>query len=374
MLGQPLRRLIALLAAGCHPAPAPDPVDPTTTARRYVEDAAFRRRTLEASLVNPANGYSALRWAKYDEAGWGALPEWQPELAPPVAWEEAALIEAGRRAFFEYPMRIAPFLNGSGGQGEVPGGHGLQAVVRTDTPDGMHPALTCATCHARSDGAGGLTPGPTNDRLDYGALLDDIYGQRTPMSEWGPGRIDVTPDSLDNATAITDLRPVRHQTHLHRAASVRNGLVELAIRTETLIITSLGQAARPPRQVAVALALFLRSLADELPPVPLDHPGGAVFEEHCEPCHGGEGLTGPPTPLGEVGTDPAVGASPDRTTGAYRTPSLRGVGDRRPLLSDGAVPDLPTLLSPDRDAPGHPYGQGLDADRRAALLDFLNAL
>ncbi len=125
---------------------------------------------------------------------------------------------------------------------------------------------------------------------------------------------------------------------------------------------------------AVALALFLRSLADELPPVPLDHPGGAVFEEHCEPCHGGEGLTGPPTPLGEVGTDPAVGASPDRTTGAYRTPSLRGVGDRRPLLSDGAVPDLPTLLSPDRDAPGHPYGQGLDADRRAALLDFLNAL
>ena len=103
MLRQPLRGLIALLAAGCHPAPAPDPVGPTTRARRYVEDAAFRRRTLEGSLVNPDNRYSALRWAKYDEANWGALPEWKPDLAPPVAWEEATLIEAGRRAFFEYP-------------------------------------------------------------------------------------------------------------------------------------------------------------------------------------------------------------------------------------------------------------------------------
>ena len=60
--------------------------------------------------------------------------------------------------------------------------------------------------------------------------------------------------------AISDLRPVRSEHYLHHDATVRNGLVELAIRIETLIITSNKLALRPPRKLVFALALYLWEL------------------------------------------------------------------------------------------------------------------
>jgi mono/diheme cytochrome c family protein len=166
------------------------------------------------------------------------------------------------------------------------------------------------------------------------------------------------------------------QTHLQRAATVRNGLVPLAIRTETLIVTSLGEAARPPRKLAFALALYLWQL-EPAPVRPWDAAsarGQGTFARECARCHEPPRYSGDPVALEVIGTDPAVGLSPERTTGAYRVPSLHGVGDRRRLLSAGQVEDLRDLLDPQRAATGHPFGQALDDADRADLIAFLETL
>ena len=410
MLGQPLRRLtspcapaaplrllllLLLLAAGAGAASPgcvesqadPDPsAEALDVGRRYVQDPEFRRGVLEGSLVNPDNGYSRLRLARYTEDDWGALPQWKPELAPvlpadPADWTHEALVAAGRQAFFGYPIQVAPALR-LASDPDAATKYGVSTALWIEIPDGDETAFSCSTCHARPAGAGGggepegLRAGVTNDRFDYGAMLDDYYVRRTPSGAWGPGRADVTADDVDNPTAITDLRPIRLQTRLHKTASVRNGLAELAVRVETLIITNLGQAVRPPRETALALAWFLRSLADDLPlpPPPGSGPGRQVFDAHCARCHAGDAMTGPPVPLAAIGTDPTVGESPERGTRRYRVPSLRGVGDRRPLLANGAVPDVQSLLDPGRSAPGHPFGLDLSEAERTALLGFLAEL
>lgn len=366
MLVEPLRglTLAALLCAGCGAAEADGDVE---AGRRYDADAAWRRAVLEGALVNPGNGYSRLRLQRYTEDRWGALPVWQEAAWPEVPWRRDALLDLGRRAFFAYPVQVSASLAWGGD------GYGLHHVVTATVPRGDLPALTCASCHAR-DGVAG----PSNYGLDYGRLLDDWHRTQTAAGAWGPGRIDVTADGIDNPTAIGDLRPVALQTHLHRTASVRNGLVELAIRTETLIITSLGEAARPARQVAFALALFVWSLADDLPPVPAgdDHPGRAVLDAQCGHCHFGPDLTGPPRLVETLADPDPVFTSPERTTGMARVPSLRGLSSpcRRPLLADGASPDLATLLSAHPATPGRFVGLELPEAERAALLDLFQAL
>ncbi len=56
------------------------------------------------------------------------------------------------------------------------------------------------------------------------------------------------------------------QSHLQVDATVsQRDLVSLAIRLETLIIVSNGEALRPPREVALALATYVWSLGDGLP-------------------------------------------------------------------------------------------------------------
>ena len=79
-------------------------------------------------------------------------------------------------------------------------------------------------------------------------------------------------------------------------------------------------------------------------------------------------------PLGVIGTPSAVGSSPNRGTGNYRVPSLRGVGDRSPLFASGSLPNLEALLNPARATPGHRFGLALSDADRSALLDFLKAL
>ena len=343
---------------------APDP-DSVEIGERYATDAVFRHEVLESSLVNPDNTYSSLRLARYDD--WGALPVWAPDEfadVDEIPWEHDALVDLGRRAFFGYPMQLVSALELGV---ERPEAFGVEVgIVEVELDTGPATALTCAACHAASvDGV--LVPGLNNADFDLHGMLLAARGLPRGPSWWGRGRVDVTGDDIDNPTAIPDLRPVRHQTHLHRAATVRNGLVDLAIRTETLVITSMGQNHRPPRKLAFALALYLWELS---PPAPGAAP--EPFVRACAPCHGSTGLAGEPVAIDVVGTPDDVARSPERTTGMWRVPSLVGVGVRRRLTASGQVDDLDHMLDPRRDVPGHRFGHDLSAADRDAILRYLS--
>jgi mono/diheme cytochrome c family protein len=378
--------------------------------RAYVDDPAVGRRALENSIVNHDNAYSVLRLARYDERHWGRLTELDPPTAPilvgegggpapaPVSGDASwasldpravgssleELRALGERAFFRYPLQPADALPGAlatRDHGGVWVHEGRFGAVWVSLPRGLvRAAFTCATCHASKVGDR-LVAGRNNADLDAARIYDsdnvnvltgeELGGIHT-VAGWGRGRVDVTADGIDNPVAITDLRAVRYQHHLHHAATLRNDPLALAVRIETLIITSHAEAVRPPRKVAAALAVYLLSLA---PTTPLPGGDGAVvFARECGSCHEGEAASGPPVTLAVIGTDPAVGASPDRRTGSYRVPSLRAVGDRRRMFASGAIDDLDALLAPDRAVPGHRYGLQLDAKDRAALLDYLRGL
>ena len=409
--------LAALAAAGATACGGPPanrltitPTDLAGSMRAYVQDAKVGRHALESSIVNHDNAYSALRLARYDERHWGALGEFDPLTAPMlvgadgsptaapafgdaswasleadgVGWSIEELTALGERAFFRYPLQLSSTMLGAmatGDHGGVWEHDGRFGAVWVSLPHGVvRPAFTCATCHASKVGDR-LVPGRNNADLDAARVYDDgsvdvLTGEDSGdlhiAPGWGRGRVDVTPDGIDNPVAITDLRPVRYQQYLHHAATLRNDPLALAVRIETLIITSHAEAVRPPRKVAAALAVYLLSLA---PTTPLpEGDGAAVFARECGSCHAGEAASGPPVALAAVGTDPSVGASPDRGTGRYRVPSLRALGDRRRMFASGAIEDLEALLSPDRTVPGHRYGLTLDAKERAALLEYLRGL
>jgi mono/diheme cytochrome c family protein len=251
----------------------------------------------------------------------------------------------------------------------------LGGLVWTALPgNAVSLSVTCSSCHATTRSEQ-LVVGQNNAALDIGLLASDFRGD-APNLAWGPGRLDVTDDGSDNPVAIPDLRPVRYQENLQRAATVKNDLIALAIRTETLIITSLGETARPPRKLAFALALFLWRLPD----APLRAPGAGsargarIFEARCASCHQPPRYCGPPIALDEIGTDPSVGLSTERGTGTYRVPSLHDVGDRTPLFATGAVRDVTELLDPSRAAAGHDHGLDLESADRADLTLFLDTL
>jgi hypothetical protein len=128
--------------------------------------------------------------------------------------------------------------------------------------------------------------------------------------------------------------------------------------------------------VALALARYVWQLGAELPTEPpAGRAGASVFAHSCGGCHDPSAhFTAPPVPIERVGTHPRVGHSSDRGTGDYRVPSLRGVSNRGALLHDLSVPSLEALLDPARESGGHFFGRELDADSRAALLDYLRAL
>jgi mono/diheme cytochrome c family protein len=344
--------------------------DASDPSSRYLADVDFRRATLAASLIDPDNGYSRLRIAHYAtgaDGDWDRLPAWNPmvaTLAPDGSRsdDEHALdvaastdpverLALGEAAFFRYPTQLWS------GSLAIPA---LVSVRFADDTRGA--ALTCATCHARVvDGA--IVAGLADEALDLG---------------WGPGRIDVAPPPGEEPIAIPDLRSVALQTHFHRDGTVRNdGVTALAIRIETLIITSHQSAIRPPREVALALAVFLGSLAPAPAPSPTMGSTAArgfdLFEAYCASCHRPPTFSGPPVPLDVVGTDERVGLSADRGTGGYRAPSLRGVATRGRLLHDASVDDLEAFLDPNREG-GHRFGLDLAVDDREALLAYLTTL
>jgi hypothetical protein len=274
--------------------------DPTTDAQRYVDDASYRRGVLEASLVNTANDYSRLRLAHYagGDARWDALPEWNPRVDPVRARElddgtaarvamtgdatafvtdgvaiddDAAMRALGERAFFFYPSQLATYAATALASRDTAARYGLwiddtrgvNALVRAEMADGSAAlSLTCASCHARRDGEA-IAVGVGNETLDLGRLLTESGGIAVA---WGRGRVDVTTTDGSAPVRIPDLRPTRWLTHLHHDATVRyRDRAMLAVRIETLIITSHGEALRPPRVIAWALATYLESLGDALP-------------------------------------------------------------------------------------------------------------
>jgi hypothetical protein len=258
--------------------------------------------------------------------------------------------------------------------------------------------VTCSTCHSAPGSDGALVAGLPNPHVDVGAArlaaatapVDPTLARN--VAAWGPGRLDVTTNDGTEPVRIGDLRPIRWLSYLQADATVANrDRTALAIRIETLLLTSQGQSVRPPRVVALALAAYVASLAGALPDpsraASASPAGAGVFARECARCHEPPALTGPPVPLDVVGTDPHLGESAERGTGAYRVPSLHGVGTRGPLLHDGTVPSLDAMFDPTRPTaafsarlhgagavPGHLFGLDLvDADR-AALLEYLRAL
>ncbi|HEV3191969.1 MAG TPA: hypothetical protein VGY54_15765 [Polyangiaceae bacterium] len=404
----------------------------------YLDDRVFRRAELVASLVNPENGYSRLRLGRYasgDDSDWDHLPEWNSAVEPIAASEldavggvsttafssspvplelphtitsddDPRLVALGEAAFSRYPVQLAPYLDialtsraSAARYGLwVDDARGAGGLVRTRMADGTAAvSLTCATCHAAPSG-GGIVMGLANANVDIGAaILDSPSGVSDPntaaaIAAWGPGRLDVTTSSGTEPVAIPDLRPVRGLTHLHRDGTLAlRDRTTLAIRIETLIVTSQAQVVRPPRIVALALAAYILSLADTLPSLDVAaaaSPHGAqIFASRCASCHAPPALTRLPVPLAIVGTDPTLGLSSERGTGAYRVPSLRGVGTRGPLLHDGTVLSLDAMFDPARPtaaftqrlhgsgpAPGHLFGLDLARGDRAALVAYLRAL
>lgn len=401
---QRLRGLIAAVALTACGQVAPE--EPPW--RGYLRDATVRRAAMEASLLRRDNAYARRRLEHYEsgEAGdWSRLPRWNPprslaaldgapvasprplEIPPEaVAGDPEALRALGEQAFWGYPAQLAPAAVLRGVRaGEDLGAHGFLAdgnvrvgVLRVRLPDGeLGVALSCAACHVARR-PGGFVAGLANDALDLGALAarelpDGALADR--VRAWGPGRVDVSTEDGREPAAIPDLRALRWQSHLHRAGAViLRDEASVAVRVETLLITSLHAAVRPPREVAAGLALYLFSLGHALPAPRWDHPGAAVFRARCAGCHAGEGMRGGVIPAEEIGTDDALARSPDRGTGGYRIPSLRGVGARTWLLHDGAARGLEALLDPARPSPGHDAGRDLTASDRAALLSFLRGL
>jgi cytochrome c5 len=424
------RPIAAALVASALGACGPPGGGLSAAETEYLGDAGARRHALEASLVNPANAYSTLRLARYasgDADDWDLLPAWNPRAAP-VALAELdatpgalpldaralavdddsaaappsaeALRALGEAAFFRYPAQLAPLAAGALSRTAaaryglwLDGARGVGGLVRAEAADGRAVlAFSCATCHADIV-AGRLVAGVPSAHLDVGLMLLDAGSPAPDVAErlaaWGPGRVDVTTNDGSMPERISDLRPVRWLSHLQYDATVRQAdVVALAIRLETLVITAHGQSVRPPRLVALALARYLWDLAATLgasPPPSAD--GARLFASRCGACHAGEGLTGAPRPLAEIGTDATLGLSPERGTGLYRVPSLRGVGSRPSLLHDGTLADVAALLDParlsadyargprgDGAVGGHAFGLELTIDERAALAAFLRGL
>jgi mono/diheme cytochrome c family protein len=405
---------------------------------RYLDDGAFRRAELVASLVNPSNGYSALRLAHYatgDATDWDRLPEWNPPVAPVEAAEldapggassgalspdasrlvlpadvrsldDPALMALGKAAFERYPTQPAQYLGLALASRDTASRYGLWVdalrgvggLVRARMADGsVVLSLTCSTCHA-APAPGGIEAGRPNASLQLGAAILAAEGLANAppsvdaIAAWGPGRLDVTTAAGTEPARIPDLRPVGFLTYLQQDATVRApDAAVLAIRVETLIITSNEATLRPPRVVALALAAYVRSLAAGLPSMDAAtaaSPRGAdLFAAQCAGCHAPPALTGEPVALSAIGTDPTLGLSADRGTGMYRVPSLHGVATRGPLLHDGTLPSVDAMFDPERldtgfpavlhgaaPIPGHTLGLDLGAGDRQALLAFLHAL
>lgn len=374
-----------------NPKKIPQKPDPISLGKRFVDDSEFRRTLLVESFVDPENGYSQLRDENYGpRKPWETLEVWNPDVRPltnqddnnPFApfqeidietLDENQLRAIGKEAFEHFPLGIDLQLESHildpGQVGLWVSNSKVGGLVQVSLPSGIRVAPTCSTCHANvKDGK--LTYGLANSDFEYGRVVG---------TDWGHGTVDVTPDGRNNPTSIPDIRPIRFQAYLHWTATLKNTLGALAVRIETLFITSLSNRLRPPRAVAFALAYYFWTLSEEGQGLTKsraeEEPGFVHFKNHCISCHFLDGRTGSPIDLKAIGTTDAVGTS-SRGTGKYRTPSLLGVSSRGRFLHDASIQTLEEFLDPKRleRVPGHVFGLSLSENERNELLDFLDLL
>tara|TARA_R110002096_G_scaffold42143_4_gene113619 strand:+ start:37081 stop:38433 length:1353 start_codon:yes stop_codon:yes gene_type:complete len=393
---------------------------------RYLTDAPFRRRVLEASLTNPKNVYALTRLSGYglEGRGWEMLPEWIPTTTAidddyvaalrsgaPVAlasdakplWDGtkpttmSEWVTLGKKVFDEYPLRSEIFAEHALRSDERAERIGLRqdengiwpGVVAFKTLDGgSEVGITCALCHvAFEDGVG--IAGQARRDLDYGemrlayyrdtgaALAEDV---RARMSRWGPGRADITQDEDEDPVAIVDLWGVRDHEYLTQSGTIHQvHPAALAIRQETQLLHANQERVRPPRELAWALALYVYSLtpptkATEAPQTAETKRGHALFAEHCEHCHRDKNYGGLLVAAASVGTDPALANGSARGTSLYRPTPLTRVSAAAPYLHDGTVQSLESLLDAKRSVPGHLYGSELPKADRRALIAFMETL
>jgi mono/diheme cytochrome c family protein len=392
---------LALALVSCAPATAcPEPVDALVAARAYVADACVRREAMEASVAAADTPYGRLRLDHYALSGagviddandWDALPVLTRRVrrlrvddgtAPDSALEEGPVIDsapsdlasyvaAGQRAFERFPIQIdlglAPLRDRATAEriGLIVSEGGLvRGAIEAETATGWTVSLTCAACHARNvDDA--FVLGVPNERIDLGSL----YGH----DDWPVGTMDVTDDGITNPIRPSDLRPIASQARLQHTGNLFNGRIARMVRIETLMIGQLSGTFRPDREVVASIALFLEAEGDALPRPDRALPGATMFEASCAGCHRGDALAGPPVPVDVVGTDPIATTGGQRGTGAYRAPSLLGVGDRRGVLHDGSAVDLRAVLQLDpSEHVGHPFGLERSTDEREAIAAYLD--
>ncbi len=394
-------------------------------ATRYLTDANFRRKALEASLTSHKNIYAKTRLSGYgiEGGGWEMLPAWTPTTrrvddafvqslrsGKSVALDEEAAplwngetpsnmaqwVALGRKVFFSYPLRSEVFAEhalrtssvaervglGSDQNGTWPG------VVAYQTVDGKAEiGITCALCHVTIE-AGTMVEGRARRSFDYGemrlafyrdtgAFLDEDTKRR--MASWGPGRADITQDDDEDPVAIVDLWGVRDHEYLTQSGTLRNmHPAALAIRQETQILHANHERIRPPRVLAWALAMYVYSLT----PPPREkfaessevERGRVLFAKDCEHCHIDKNYGGFPIAAEKIGTDPVLANGHARGTGLYRPAPLTRVAEAGPYLHDGSVTTLAELLDPERKVVGHRYGVDLPISDRQALLAFLRTL
>lgn len=407
---------------------ATDPSVVERAARRFVDDAAERRRALEDSLLFTDNTYATERLQNYArQPGWDDLPVFDPEVARVRLDGAGALIAedfatwsgrlddrsaserpangrpeanamtaddwvaAGRAAFYTYPAQRFTELEGIARVGQVTEQRWLDAfgvwrdaerrlsvaaVRYADGSTGL--AYTCASCHAQVDEHGEVREGAPS-------VIDvSVFSS----VKWGPGKVDVTADQTVNPVAIADLRATRVQRRMHHSGNVANSLMALAVRVETLLITNNHNAVRPPREVAFALAVYIWSLGEEaarrasgLSLAGVDEQrGAAIFDARCASCHQGEWGEGEWAAVDAVGTEPLVATSSARGTGGYRVPALLGFQER-PLTHEARRGGLEVWLAGDSEAPddandGHAArvgGAPLAYEELTALGTYLRA-
>lgn len=379
---------IFLLLTACGesaPEPGRAPVEMLIDdANLFLEDRAFRRASLERSLWQPELPYAAARLDAYglERGGWDALPETVgADLVPaqtPTTRE--GWMALGARVFWEMPMRWDGYLAWVGTRPDLWDELGFQTdvdgnirglVAFTDARGVARTGLTCGACH----GAQGVS-GRANRDLDLGrarALFLEERGLETaPFDRWGPGRVDVTDDDVDDPLSFPNLFGVGHHRNLNRsgAIDVDGNPFAVAIRFETQYIEGHSFLGRPDRRLPLALAIFVMSLADRAEPASMDAPGAEAFGRVCGGCHDPDrGMSGGLVPAEALTSDPLAAFSRKRGTGYYKVPSLLGVADGGPYLHDGSAASLAEVL----DA-GHPFGKPLTADDRAAVLEFLSTL
>ncbi len=312
---------ILLLMMGCT---VMDSNSSTVRPVDFVEDVDSRRAALEYAMWQPELPYSKKLLNHYalDDSGWELLPEVSLEVAPFYveqaqsvghegnAWSGAVLSNAvpmdeeewlalGQDVFWRLPMRRDAYLRWllqrpelweEVGLNVLPDGS-VAGIAAYQDPDGnVDYGVTCALCHS-SEGLAGRA----NRRLDIGlarARYAEYMGRDgSEFLSWGPGRIDVTEDGVDNPVAIPDLWGLEHAEYINHSGSIRMaGPETLAVRMETQYIQNHRMRRRPPRTHMWALSRFVLSRT------PPQHDtsalntewvenGNHLFQEHCGDCH-----------------------------------------------------------------------------------------